>query len=321
MICNSFYELSFSGSCSYITDIFAFSKISNNETCKARYGYVLRNVPSGCANDGFTTGKQDYEIINDINYVESLKTNKTYEVFEYTPQPIIENIQDFITAGLSWGYAPTMIGPISDSPFAYSKSLTSIPSSYWITSLFRPDSPYAEFWATFSLSEEDIFKAIGKEVKIINILSLSASVKASWNYFEYMSGAYIAYPFYNWALVLNTSTQCTLRPGSATDAIYFNDNGIPCDQVGRDFTNPIKPAWDFNFDCLQYLKARNKSCSPDMTQIKSVEIPKIYGNYRMGVVFDWKRWSRYNPNGVNSLDFTGAYATPSITFKIAYVQA
>jgi hypothetical protein len=57
-----------------------------------------------------------------------------------------------------------------------------------------------------------------------------------------------------------------------------------------------------------------------MTQIKDVEIPRIYGDYRMGVVFDWKRWSRFNPNGVDSLNFNGAFAIPSITFKIVYVN-
>ena len=320
MICQSFYELSFSGSCSYITDVFSFDRIVEGQTCSLNAGYVLKNIITGCANDGFNSGKTSSEIITDINNIEYIKQNKLFEIFEYTPKPIIEDIRNYTSNNLSYAYAPTMTGPISDSPFAYNNSKTSLPSSYFITNQYRPNSPYSEFWATYNLNEYDVLNAIGKQARIIGVIALKASIRASWNYFGYMSGAYITYPFYNWGLVLNTSSYCTLYANEKTDAIYFSEDGIYCKDVGRDFTTPIKPDWDNNLDCLQYLRAYSKACNTDMAQIKNVEIPRIYGNYRAGVVFDWKRWSRYNPNGVDSLNFEGAFATPSITFRIAYIR-
>jgi len=319
-ICQSFYELSINGSCQYIDSIFSFDKINNEGTCLIKSGFSLTNIPSGCANDGFSTGITKSAIVDNINAITQLKRNFLYKTFEYTPFPIIENVMDYINRGRYYVYAPTMTGPISDSPFAESNTQTSIPSSYWVKNQYIPDSPYSEFWATFNLNENDIFKAIGKKVKILNIQEISALVRASWNYFEYFSGAYITYPFYNWGLVLNTSSHCTLRPSGTADTIAFSNAGISCQQAGNGFTSEIKPTWDNNTESLQYIRARNKSCNTDMTQIKNVEIPRIYGNYRMGVVFDWKRWSRFNPNGVDSLNFNGAFAIPSITFKIVYVN-
>jgi hypothetical protein len=319
-ICQSFYELSINGSCPYIDHIFSFDRISNDSTCSMKSGFLLNNIPSGCANDGFKTGKTRSAIVDDLDSITQIKRNFEYKTFEYTPLPVIENVMEYINQGRYYVYASTMTGPISDSPFAQFNAFTSIPSTYWVKNQYVPDSPYSEFWATFNLNEDDILKAIGKKVRILNIQEISAQVRASWNYFEYFSGAYITYPFYNWGLVLNTSSHCTLRPSKSADTITFSNSGISCLQAGNDFTSPIKPAWDSNTESLHYIRARNKSCNSDMTQIKDVEIPRIYGDYRMGVVFDWKRWSRFNPNGVDSLNFNGAFAIPSITFKIVYVN-
>ena len=319
MICQSFYELAINGSCSYIDNIFSFDRMVTDKTCKVKYGYTLTNIPSGCASSGFIGGKQDVDIINDLAYVEQVLKNGQFNTFDFTPAPVLENVLQIVSQGKSYGTAPTMIGPITNSPFAYSNQITSIPSNYWTSNLFVQNSQFAEFWASFDISEDAILQSMKKKARILKILSVSASVRASWDYFGYFSSAYITYPFYNWALVLNTSSQYALKPNKNSSTIYFSNNGISGEQAGQDFTTPILPSWDGNYDSLQYIRAFNKSCSTDPTVIKDIEIPKFYGRYRMGVVFDWRLWARTNPNGVNSTDFSGAFAVPSITLKVAYI--
>lgn len=319
VICSSFYELAINGNCSYIDNIFSFDRMTDDMTCKTKAGYVLENVPAGCANDGLKTGKTAAEITNNINYIDSIKSTLRYKIYEYSPKPTVENVSGYISRGESYAYAPTMTGPLSQSIFAYNNIPTSIPSEYWISSQYIPGSQFAEFWSTFNLTESDIQESFGKKITILKIVSIKVSFRASWEFFPYPAGAYVTYPFYNWGLVLNTSSQCKLKPSAGSDTIYFSDDGVFCDQVGSNFTHAIKPSWNNNLESLQHLRARNKACNTDMTQISTVEIPKIYGDYRVGIVFDWKLASRYNPRGVNSTNFEGAYATPSITFRVAYI--
>lgn len=318
MICQSFYELSIHGSYSYLDNIFAFDKISEGNTCTLKAGYTLKNIPSGCAVYSIPEAKSPAEITAAIAADEARLANSNYETFEYSPSPIVQKISDYTSRNISYAYAPTMTGPLSENIFALSNQATSLSSKLWIKSQYIPDSNFSEFWATFDLSEDGIYKAIGKEVNILKVLSVSASVKASWDIFGYPAGVYISYPFYNWALVLNSSTYCKVKPLPNSDSIYFSPEGIICRDFGADRTAKIKPSWDGNTESLQYIRARNKSCNTDMTQVSTVEIPRVYGHYRMGVAFDWRFWSRYNPKGVNNTDFSGAFAIPSITFKIAY---
>ena len=318
LICQSFYELAISGSNSYLDNIFSFDIIEQGQTCKARYGYTLSEIPTGCAMSNISEAKTEAEIKSIISAKEARASNFQYDIYDYTPKPIIKKINDFISQGISYAYAPTLTGPLSNNAFALENEATSLSSALWTTNQYINQSQYAEFWTTVNLNEEDIKASIGKDKTIIKVLSVSASIKASWNFFGHISGAYVAYPFYNWALILNTSTYCKIKPVNNSDSIYFSEKGIHCRDFGSDNTNNVFPSWDGNTECLQYIRARNKSCNTDPAQISTVEIPRIYGDYRIGVVFDWKLWSRYNPNGVNSLDFTGAFAIPSITFKIAY---
>lgn len=318
LICQSFYELAISGSNSYLDYIFSFDIIEEGMTCKVKAGYVLTDIPKGCAMFNIGEAKTEAEIKSKVDAKNARSTNFQYDIIEYTPKAIIESITDYTSQGISYAFAPTLNGPLSNNSFASGKEETSIPSALWVTNQYINKSQYAEFWTTVDLNEEDIKAVIGKDKTIIKILSVSASIKASWNYFGHISAAYITYPFYNWALVLNTSTYCKVKPLKNSDTILFSQSGVQCRDNGIDSSYNILPSWDGNTECLQYIRSRNKSCNTDPAQISTVEIPRIYGEYRVGVVFDWKLWSRYNPNGVDSLDFTGAFATPTITFKVAY---
>jgi len=318
LICQSFYELSISGSNSYLDYIFSFDKIEENQTCKVRTGYVLSDIPKGCAMSNISEAKTEAEIKSAVETKKARLANFQYEVFDYTPKAIVEKIYDYSSRGISYALAPTLTGPLSNSAYTLGNNSTSITSAQWTANQYISNSQYAEFWTTVNLNEEDIKAAIGHDKNIMKVSSVSASIKASWNYFGHLAGAYITYPFYNWALVLNTSTYCKVQPLKNTDTIYFTQSGIQCRDFGADSSNNILPSWDGNTECLQYIRSRNKSCNTDLAQISTVEIPRIYGEYRIGVVFDWRLWSRYNPNGVNSSDFTGAFAIPTITFKVAY---
>ena len=318
LICQSFYELAISGSNSYLDYIFSFDKIEEGLTCKIRTGYVLSDIPKGCAMYNISEAKTEAEIKTIVDSKKARLTNFQYDTYDYTPKAIVEKISDYTSRGVSYALAPTLIGPLSDNAYALANEPTSISSALWTNNQYISKSQYAEFWTTVSLNEEDIKAAIGKSKNIIKVLSVTASIKASWNYFGHIAGAYITYPFYNWALVLNTSTYCKVKPLKNSDTLIFSPSGIQCRDYGADSSFNVFPSWDGNTECLQYIRARNKSCNTDPAQISTVEVPRIYGEYRVGVVFDWKLWSRYNPNGVDSLDFTGAFATPTITFKVAY---
>jgi len=318
LICQSFYELAISGSNSYLDYIFSFDKIEEGQTCKAKVGYMLSDIPKGCAMYNISEAKTEAEIKSIVDTKIARIANFQYDVYDYTPKAIVEKISDYTGRGISYALAPTLTGPLSDTAFALANEATSLSSALWTTNQYNNKSNYAEFWTTVSLNEEGIKAAIGHNKTIIKVLSVSASIKASWNYFGHIAGAYITYPFYNWALVLNTSTYCKVQPLKNSDTIHFSQNGIQCRDYGADSSNNVLPSWDGNTECLDYIRSRNKSCNTDLAQISTVEIPRIYGEYRVGVVFDYKLWSRYNPNGVNSLDFAGAFAIPTITFKVAY---
>jgi hypothetical protein len=318
ILCESFYELGISGSNSYLDYIFSFDKIEQGETCKTKCGYVLSDIPKGCAMYNINEAKSEADIKTILDEKDARASNFQYSTFEYTPKPIVERIDNYISQGISYALAPTLTGPLSDNASGSANDATSLSSALWTTNQYIGQSQYAEFWTTVNLNEEDIKAAIGQDKNIIKILSVSASIKASWNIFGHISGAYITYPFYNWALVLNTSTYCKIKPTMNSDSIYFSLTGKQCRDFGSDTTNDFLPSYDGNTECLQYIRSRNKSCNTDAAQISTVEIPRIYGDYRIGVVFDWKLWSRYNPKGVNSTDFTGAFAIPTITFKVAY---
>ena len=178
LICQSFYELAISGSNSYLDYIFSFDIIEEGKTCKVKAGYVLSDIPKGCAMHNIGEAKTEAEIKSIVDAKNARSINFQYDIIEYTPKAIIKKISDYTSQGISYAFAPTLTGPLSNNSFTSGKEDTSIPSALWVTNQYINKSQYAEFWATVSLNEEDIKAVIGKDKTILKVLSVSASIKS-----------------------------------------------------------------------------------------------------------------------------------------------